>query len=148
MSGADLALAEKARISGTAFKSRSDAVTDFRAKYATTYATRFPAEPKVRPEYIPQTIVYGGQSVRVIYDRGGYGYYYGGVWRPYDPFLDDLFLATYLPRHNYYYGDPVPVSAPMPVAATAPAETGYGWVVYLLIGAFVLIVVILMVRAF
>ncbi len=107
-SPADKALYEKAKMSGTTFKTRDEAVKDFQTKNAAKYANKFSTEPKVRPDYIPGTTIVGGHSYTVIYNpgMGGYGYYNGASWIMYDAMRDAAMMSMLMNQNHYYYGAP------------------------------------------
>jgi hypothetical protein len=120
---------------GTAFKSREEAASAFKAKNETKYASTFKSEPKVRPDHIPQTTSVGGNTYNIVYGNGGYGYYSGGRWFAYDVFRDTMMLSMLMNQHSYYYGQPVMAQA-SPVVVTNNADgtstvvSGGGGVVY------------------
>lgn len=109
----DKAFAEKAKMKGTSFKNRNDAVKDFRAKNEAKFVNKFDREPAIRPSYIPQTTTVGGSSYTVIYNPGfgGYGYYGpGGSWIAYNMWADAIMMNAMMHNHGYYYGQPVIVT--------------------------------------
>jgi hypothetical protein len=81
-------------------------VKDFQQKHASDYKSSFPREPSTRPDYIPRTTTVGGNNYTVIYDsgHGGYGYYMGNRWTPYNALADAVVLDSLMNRHNYAYG--------------------------------------------
>lgn len=114
-SPADRALYEKAKVNGKAFKSRDEAISDFKTKNAQKFTSTYAQEPDARPDYIPPTTTYQGSPVTVVYNQsyGGYGYWSGGglglgTWMMYDA-LSDLSMMSYFDRRlssdGYYYGD-------------------------------------------
>jgi hypothetical protein len=105
LSAADRALADKAKASGTAFKSRDEATKSFQAKYATQYTSKYASEPSTRPTHIPSTYSTGGNTYNVVYNSGygGYGYYRGSSWYAYDTFTDAIILSSLMHHHNYYH---------------------------------------------
>lgn len=104
MSSADRALYNKAKASGTAFNSRTDALKSFKGKYASKYPTKFSSQPSVRPSYIPPNITYKGKQHKVFYRNGGYGYFIGAAWLLYSPFDDDDESERLMAENGYYYG--------------------------------------------
>lgn len=108
-SATDKAAYEKAVKSGTAFKTRDDAVKDFSAKHGSKYTSTFPKEPVTRPAHIPQTTTVGGQSYNVNYNPqyGGYGYTNSlGTWMMFDALTDAATMTMLMNNHNYYVGSP------------------------------------------
>lgn len=108
-SNADRALAEKAKINGTSFSNRAQAVDSFKAKNAAQYPTRFSREPATRPSYVPSTYNVGGRNVTIIYHNGGYGYwdpFHPGVWLFYDLWMDQMMMNQLMAQQGYYYGRP------------------------------------------
>ena len=108
VSSADRALYDKAKMRGTVYKSRDEAVTAFKAQHQNEYPSTFASQPAARPDYIPQSTTVNGSPVPVIYNPqyGGYGYYNSGRWQMYSVFLDAAMLATLMHHNNYYYGPP------------------------------------------
>lgn len=76
-SSSDAGTALQSKQASTPVKSKSEYVSDFKAKNAQTYTNKFTAEPASRPSYIPQTHVVGGNTYNINYNSGygGYGYY-------------------------------------------------------------------------
>lgn len=105
-SPADKALYEKAKMQGTSFKTRDEAVKDFQTKNAGKYTNKFTSEPATRPSYIPSTTMVGGHSYTVIYNpgMGGYGYYNGATWIMYDAMRDAAMMGMLMNQNHYYYG--------------------------------------------
>lgn len=102
----DIALERKAIQSGTAYKTKDAAMSDFKTKYADKYPTKFNSEPSVRPDYIPRTYSNGGSTYNIVYNSGfgGYGYYNAlGAWIAYDIMSDALMMNSLMHRHSYYY---------------------------------------------
>lgn len=102
---------EAASKSGTVFKTRESAISDFKTKKATTYTSKYTAEPTTRPSHIPQTYKSNGTSYNVTYNQsvGGYGYWSGGssglgTFMLYDALSDAVMLNTLMDRDNYYVG--------------------------------------------
>lgn len=102
----DVALERKAIQSGTAYKNKDAAMSDFKTKYADKYPSKFTTEPTVRPDYIPRTYSTGGNTYNVVYNAGfgGYGYYNAlGAWIAYDVMTDAIMMGSLMHRHSYYY---------------------------------------------
>lgn len=102
----DNALRQKALQSGTAYKTKDDAINSFKSKNADKFPTKFSSEPKTRPDYIPNTYTSGGNTYNVVYNSnfGGYGYYNGlGAWIAYDVMTDALMMNALMARNSYYY---------------------------------------------
>lgn len=108
-SAADKAMYDKAKMSGTAFKSREEATKAFQEKNAGKYAATFKEEPKTRPDYIPQSTTVGGSSYTVVFNPayGGYGYMSPTGWIMYDAMRDAAMISVLMGRNNYYYGPPL-----------------------------------------
>ncbi len=134
MSSADKALYDRAKQSGTVFKSREEAAASFKKQYATEFKSTFPKEPPVRPAYIPQTYSYPpGHSTTVVYNPryGGYGYWSGGgpdlgTWMMYDILSDAAMSQRVYAQKGYYVGE-------------APSSTALGifiWIIVLIVIAF------------
>ena len=113
MSSADKALYDRAKQSGTVFKSRDEAAASFKKQYAEEFKTTFTKEPPVRPTYIPQTYSdTSGHSTTVIYNPkyGGYGYWSGGgpdlgTWMMYDILSDAAMSQRVYAQKGYYVGE-------------------------------------------
>ena len=108
-SAVDQKVYDKAKASGTAYSSKSEAVSAFKSKYSNQYTSRYASKPATRPNHIPSTTSVGGKTYNIIYDqrRGGYGYMGpGGSWRMYDAMADAAMLSILMPRHYYYYDQP------------------------------------------
>ncbi|HEY3376932.1 MAG TPA: hypothetical protein VGL77_05495 [Armatimonadota bacterium] len=109
-SAADRTLYNRAKTQGTAFNSRTAAVSDFRAKYGSQYTSRYSREPARRPDYIPQTTQAGGQNVPVIYNQsyGGYGFMspLTHAWIMYDIWQNQAMMNRMMAGRGYYYGAP------------------------------------------
>jgi hypothetical protein len=103
---------ESARSQGVAFRSRDDALSDFRRKNAPTFTSQFATEPSQRPIYIPPMYrdIDTGNNYVINYDRsyGGYGWYSGAAWHYYDLWRDAAMLDVMMHHHGYYYGSPPP----------------------------------------
>lgn len=104
-SAVDEAAYAKASKSGTAFTSRTEAITSFQNKYKTTYVNSFTVEPSIRPSHIPSTYLVGGVSYPIVYGSAyhGYGYYIGSTWYAYDVFRDAAMLSILMNNQGYYY---------------------------------------------
>lgn len=134
--GASQALYDKAKVNGTAFTSRNDAVSSFRGKYGSQYTNKFASEPSARPDYIPGSTSVGGRNYTIIYNHGygGYGYYGpSGAWMMYDVMADAVMLDLLMSHRGYYYGPPYGAyggyGAPMaPVYYPQPYRSHFlGW---------------------
>jgi hypothetical protein len=160
----DRALTNKVALNGgTTFRTKNEAVQSFRNQYASKYTTTFTTRPSVRPSYIPDYYtISGGPRVHVIYDYGhhGYGYYYGGRWTTYDPFMDALVLSTLMNQNNYYvdpnygYVDPAAVqpvqtvqTVPVAVQTTSTGSTTNVLLVILIIAVGITIIVLVAKRS-
>lgn len=117
--------------SGKVFKTREDAVADFKATKASSYTSRYASEPTSRPEHIPSTYRgSNGQTYNVTYNQqgGGYGYWGGGgpglgTFILYDMASDAIMMNAMMSRNNYHVGPP-------PVAHTTHVHhtsNGWGW---------------------
>jgi hypothetical protein len=138
--GSDKALYEKAKMSGTAFKTREEAVKDFQTKNAAKYTTNFTTEPKVRPAYIPTSTTIGGRQHVVIYSPqyGGYGYFNDGSWVAYSVMRDAAMMSTLMNQNHYYYG-------PTPVVVSSGPTLGSIFL-YIIICLIIIMVIVTMVR--
>jgi len=107
-SATDKALYDKAKMSGTAFSTRDEAVKSFQAKNADKFSSKFTTEPSTRPAYIPPSTTVGGQNYTVVYSPGfgGYGYYMNGQWMMYDVMRDVAMTSALMHQNQYYYGAP------------------------------------------
>jgi hypothetical protein len=65
-------------------------MADFKKQNEQKYTNKFSTEPTSRPSYIPASTMVGGAAVPVAFNSayGGYGYYNGPTFIPYDPFVD------------------------------------------------------------
>jgi hypothetical protein len=104
MSSADRSLYNRAKTSGTAFSSKSDALKSFKSKSASKYPTKFSSQPSVRPSYVPQNITLKGKQHKISYRNGGYGYYIGSTWLLYSVLNDDHKTEKLMAENGYYYG--------------------------------------------
>lgn len=139
-SAADQKAYDKAKQSGTAFKSRNAAVSDFKTKHSSKYTSKYTSKPTTRPDHIPQTTSTGGKTYNVTYNQqyGGYGYMGpSGAWIVYDAMADAAMVSALMGRNNYYY-DTVPVGQPVvrrgPSALTILLVLGGIAIVVVLIG--------------
>lgn len=83
---------------------KAQAVNDFKTKYASSYSSKYTAEPVSRPSHIPNAYVSGGNTYNISYNRGygGYGYYGpSGAWIMYDAMHDAAMMSILMSRHNY-----------------------------------------------
>jgi len=97
---------EKAKSSGTAYKSKGEATSAFKQKNASSYGSKYASQPTTRPSHIPQSTNVGGASYNVSYNSGygGYGYMNTmGTWMMYDAMTDAIMLNTLMSSNNYYY---------------------------------------------
>ena len=140
MSSADKALYNRAKQSGTVFKSRDEAAASFKKQYAEEFKTTFAKEPTVRPVYIPQTYSDApGHSATVTYNPryGGYGYWTGGgpdlgTWIMYDLLSDAAMSQRVYAQKGYHIGE-------------APANASLGifiWIVVLVVIVFAIVAII------
>ena len=99
-----------AKEKGTHFKSKSEAQTAFKQKYADKYTSKYASEPSTRPTHIPRRYSYNGTQVNVTYNSayGGYGHMGPSGWIAYDAFADGVMLGTLMNSNHYAYG-PAPV---------------------------------------
>ncbi len=137
-SKADQKLYNKAKASGTAFKSKTAATKDFKAKHASKYTSKYATKPTTRPSHIPQTTKVGNTTYNVTYNQqyGGYGYLGpGGSWIMYDAMRDAAMLSVLMSNRGYYYDRPVS-SGPVVV------HDG-GWGFFAWMGVFVIIVFVI-----
>lgn len=107
LSPSDQKLLRDAKANGTLFKSRDEAVTDFKSRYSSQYQSKFSSEPASRPAYIPQTYVSGGNTYNVIYNPtfGGYGYTNSlGAFIMYDAMSDAIMMNHLMNHHGYAHG--------------------------------------------
>jgi hypothetical protein len=136
----DVALERKAIQSGTAYKTKDAAMSDFKSKYADKYPNKFTSEPSTRPDYIPRTYSDGGSTYNIVYNNGfgGYGYYNAlGVWMTYNIMTDAIMMNSLMHRHNYYYP-----SAPYggtAVVHTTSSGIGFFWGFMMIFGTMFLI---------
>jgi len=142
-SAADQALYAKAKMQGTVYNSREEAVSAFRTKHANDYKTTFSSEPSKRPDYIPGMTQIGGRDVPVQYDSryGGYGYYDNGRWHAYEVFRDMAMLGLLMRNDHYVYG-PSPYGG-YPGQPYYPPQQHFPWgfviLVVLVIGVVLLV---------
>lgn len=140
---------QKAKTAGTSYDSRTTALSAFKDKYASQYTTKFKAEPKTRPDYIPQSTSIGGRSYPVAYNTqyGGYGYMgAGSAWVSYDPLGDAVMANTLMGRNNYVYGStmsavPVRHVRQAPVTVVHQNRSGGGFFTTLIIMVFVVFLI-------
>lgn len=134
---------EKAVKSGTAFKTRDEAVKDFSAKHGAKYTSTFPKEPVTRPSYIPQTTTVGGRSYNINYNPqyGGYGYMNSlGTWMMFDALTDAATMTMLMNNHGYYTGSPY-AEAPK-AQQKSDDSSGIFWIIIYCIGIFLLVVLL------
>lgn len=116
-SAADKKLASKAKSKGTSFKSRKQAVVDFKRKNSGKYKSTYAKKPDERPKHIPETYKdKSGNTYNVTYnqDRGGYGYMGpSGRWIMYDAMTDIAMMSLLMRQNDYYY----PGIHPQPMVA-------------------------------
>lgn len=102
----------KAKQSGLAFTSKTAAIDHFKTQNSSKYTTKFTAEPKTKPSYIPAATNVGGKTVNVTYNQtnGGYGYIHPvtGAWMMYDVMSDMVMMNMLMSNHGYHVG-PAPV---------------------------------------
>lgn len=106
-SKADKALYEKAKRSGTAYKTRGAATQAFKTKHAKQYGSKYTSKPGTRPSHIPQTYASGGTTYNISYNQGygGYGYMGPlGAWMMYDAMADAAVMGRLMRNQGYYYG--------------------------------------------
>jgi hypothetical protein len=127
----DIALERKAIQSGTAYKTKDAAMSDFKTKYADKYPTKFNSEPTVRPDYIPRTYSNGGSTYNIVYNSGfgGYGYYNTlGAWIAYDIMSDAMMMNSLMHHHNYHYPSaPYVGGGGTTVVHTTSSGIGFFW---------------------
>lgn len=91
VSAVDQLAARNAKMNGTTYKSRDEAISAYKTQNASRLTTSFKDEPKIRPAYVPQKTYVGGRETVIVFDRshGGYGYYDAmGRWMLYDAIHD------------------------------------------------------------
>ena len=106
---------ESAKKNGTAFKSKSAAVSNFKSnsKVQKQYTSKYASKPASRPAHIPQSYISGGNTYNVSYNssHGGFGYMNSGRWMAYDFMtMASVVMMTNAMHSNNYYYDRVPVS--------------------------------------
>ena len=88
------------------YKSKQDSLKAMKndPKLATQYRTDYKTKPATRPQYVPSHYTPAGGTRVVVVHRGGYGYgyYSGGVWMAYDPFMDPYNYNYFSTRHSSY----------------------------------------------
>lgn len=110
----DSAAYEKAVKSGKAFKSRDEALNDFKQKKSAEYKNSFDKEPTTRPSYIPQKTNVGGVDYNVSYNPNthSYGYYgAGGGWNAFDVFRDVALISLLMDKDDYVVVQQPPASS-------------------------------------
>jgi hypothetical protein len=136
-------LERKAIQSGTAYKTKDAAMSDFKTKYADKYPTKFSSEPSVRPDYIPRTYSNGGSTYNIVYNSGfgGYGYYNAlGAWIAYDIMTDAIMMNSLMHRHSYYYPSaPYVGGGGTTVVHTTSSGIGFFWGFMIFLGFMFLI---------
>lgn len=97
---------DAAKKSGTAFSSKSAAISDFKSKHGSLYGSKYSSKPATRPSHIPSTTSSGGTTYNVNYNSqyGGYGYMSGGRWIMYDAMADVAMISILMSNRGYYYG--------------------------------------------
>lgn len=136
---ADQKAYESAKKSGKAFDSRSAAVADFKSKNASKYTSKYETKPATRPSHIPETTKVDGKTVNITYNQsaGGYGYTNAlGTFIMYDMMSDTVMMNAMMSQQGYHIGGP-------PVVHSG---SSLGWVVLIVVGVFVIIVCIVMVK--
>jgi hypothetical protein len=108
-SAVDVAAQRKAISTGTAYKSKAQAIASFKSQNANKYPTKYAVEPTIRPSHIPRTTIVGGSTHVVVYNRGfgGYGYFIGPIWYPYYPLADAAMLGVLMANSGHAYSYPV-----------------------------------------
>lgn len=138
MPGTTRSMYQRAKMSGTAFSNRDDAVNDFKRKYESRYPTTFTKEPTTRPDYVPSSMRVDGRDVPVAYDSAhrGYGYYNNShVFIPFVIWNDTNRTDSLMRRNGYYYGS---YARPNP----------WGTILMVLLAVAVVIAIILLVRRY
>ena len=147
LSKTDKAAFDKAKKSGTAFKSRKAAATDFKAKNAGKYPSKYGSKPATRPTHIPQTTSVGGNTYNISYNagHGGYGYMgVGGAWMAYSVMADVAMTSMLMSRSGYVYGP----RYYQPAVVVAPGGFGvFGWILSMTIFLIVVGGVVVAVRS-
>ena len=108
----DTTVYNKAKQNGLAFSTKTDAINHFKTQNSSKYTTKFAAEPKEKPSYIPNATTVGGKTVNITYNQshGGYGYMHPvtGAWMMYDVMSDMVMMNALMSNHGYHVG-PAPV---------------------------------------
>ncbi len=152
LSTADRNLYQRAKTNGTSFSNRTDAVSNFKSRYAGQYPTSFAREPSSRPSYIPQTTMVGGRNVTIIYNSGygGYGYMnpLTNAWIMYDLWSDHVMMDRMMYNQGYYYGaSPMGYGPPVVYHASSIVGSIIGGVVLLIVLIVFIVVIALIVAA-
>lgn len=122
-------------VATTPMKSKSDYVADFKKANEAKYVNKFSAEPAARPSYIPSTTTLStGVSVPLVFNAnfGGYGYYSGAVWTPYDPLAMAAANAFNTYAATAHYQQPI----------VYHDSTGLGTALFVLVAALVVFAII------
>ena len=140
----DKAAYEKAVKSGTAFKTRDEAVSSFKTQHGSKYTSKYTSEPATRPSHIPQTTEVGGRSYNVTYNQGmgGYGYMNSlGTWMMFDAMTDMVVMTSLMNNHGYYHGSPYQ-AAPQ-VVGPVQQQSNVGFTIFIgILSTFVILGVI------
>jgi len=140
-SSTDKVVYEKAVKSGTAFKTKDEAVSSFKTNHGAKYTSTFPKEPVTRPTYIPQTTNVGGRDYNVSYnqDRGGYGYMNNlGTFMMFDAMTDAVVMSSLMNNHGYYHGSPYQAS--QPTVTNPQSQNSNSWIIWVFVIIFVFII--------
>lgn len=125
----------KAKSSGKAYTSKSEALSAFKTKNAEAtkaggkYTSQYKTKPETRPEHIPQTYkAQNGTTYNITYNQnsGGYGYWNGGgpglgTFIMYDVMSDAIILNHLMSKQGYYYDQP-------PVVQSVRTQNSLSWV--------------------
>lgn len=156
-SPADVALANRARASGTSFNNRQEAIDSFKNRYSTstTYTYRYTTPPTVWPTHIPHSYRYNNLDYGIVYNPtySEYGYWYGSTWRHYDLYSDLVMMDVVMHQHDYYYSPPIvtydagysqPYNTQPVVVNSVPPN---GWTFLIVVGVILGLVVVVAVVA-
>jgi preprotein translocase subunit SecG len=83
---------------------KEKAISDFKAKHASSYTSTYKSQPSSRPSHIPSSYSSGGHTYNINYNsgHGGYGYYGpSGAWIMYDAMRDVAMMSILMNNHGY-----------------------------------------------
>lgn len=112
----------RAKQQGKAFKTREDALNDFKQKNKDKYNNYYTVQPKQRPAEIPEVMVINNVRRPTVYYNNQYGAYDNNhVFVPYSHWNDEAFIAAELARQNYVYSQHVDY------VDSQPVNFSFGW---------------------